>query len=698
LLSRDVLSGRDVETLPLTALKGVGPKLAQKLQRLGLVAVQDLLFHLPFRYQDRTRVAPIGSLRAGQEAVVVGTIELTDVVFRGRRSLLCRISDGTGGITLRFFYFSSTQQANLERGRKLRCFGEVRFGPIGLEMVHPEYVLDEPTDVPPGNTLTPVYPATEGLHQMGLRKLIRQALDGYLPRVREWLPQAVLADLRLFNLQEALAYIHAPPADAPVALLEQGRHPAQQRLAFEELLAHHLSLRRLRARARAHHAPRIAANGKLTQTLLADLPFVLTGAQRRAVNEVAQDLQQMFPMQRLLQGDVGCGKTIVAAAASLYAIEAGFQVALMAPTELLAEQHWRNFQDWLTPLRIEVAWLSGKLKGKARAQMLDKLKLGQAPLAVGTHALFQDDVAFANLGLIIVDEQHRFGVDQRLALREKGGQQGYQPHQLIMSATPIPRTLAQTLYADLDVSIIDELPPGRLPVETVAIPAMRRAEVVQRVHNACLQGRQAYWVCPLIEESEVLQLQTARDTEAILRTALPELSISLIHGRMKPAEKEAVMAAFKAGEINLLVATTVIEVGVDVPNASLMIVENSERLGLSQLHQLRGRVGRGLDAASCVLMYQPPLSQYARARLRCLRETTDGFEIARKDLEMRGAGEMFGARQTGMPALHIADLARDQSLLPKVIKTADLLLQEYAPHVDPIIQRWLGKAEDYGNV
>lgn len=698
MLSRDVLSGRDVETLPLTALKGVGPKLAQKLQRLGLVTVQDLLFHLPFRYQDRTRVVPIGALRAGQEAVVAGAIELTDVVFRGRRSLLCRMSDKTGSVTLRFFYFSAAQQANFERGRKLRCFGEVRFGPIGLEMVHPEYVFDNAVDLSPANTLTPVYPTTEGLHQLSLRKLIRQALDGYLSRVREWLPQAVLADLHLRNLQEALAYIHAPPFDAPVALIEQGRHPAQQRLAFEELLAHHLSLRRLRARARAQQAPRIVATGKLTQTLLAGLPFTLTGAQRRVVNEIAEDFRQVFPMQRLVQGDVGCGKTVVAAAAGLYVIEAGLQVALMAPTELLTEQHWRNFQDWLTPLGIEVAWLSGKLKGKARQQVLDALSSGRTPLAVGTHALFQEDVVFANLGLIIVDEQHRFGVDQRLALRAKGGRQGNQPHQLIMSATPIPRTLAQTLYADLDVSIIDELPPGRQPVETVAIPDARRSEVVQRVHNACLQGRQAYWVCPLIEESDVLQLQTAQDTEVSLRAALPELRISLVHGRMKPAEKEAVMAAFKAGEINLLVATTVIEVGMDVPNASLMIVENSERLGLSQLHQLRGRVGRGAKAASCVLMYQPPLSQYARARLRCLRETTDGFEIARKDLEMRGPGEMFGARQTGMPALHIADLARDQSLLPKVMKTADLLLQEYAPHVDPIIQRWLGKTENYGNV
>ena len=698
MLSRDVLSGGDVDTLPLTALKGVGPKLAQKLQRLRLVTVQDLLFHLPFRYQDRTRVVPIGALRAGQEAVVAGTIELTDVVFRGRRSLLCRMSDKTGSVTLRFFYFSAAQQANFARGRKLRCFGEVRFGPIGLEMVHPECVFDNAGDRPPENTLTPVYPTTEGLNQLSLRKLIRQALDGYLSRVREWLPPVVLADSRLRNLQEALTYIHAPPADAPVALLEQGRHPAQQRLAFEELLAHHLSLRRLRARARAHQAPRIVAGGKLTQALLAGLPFRLTGAQRRVVHEIAQDLRQTFPMQRLVQGDVGCGKTVVAAAASLYVIEAGLQVALMAPTELLAEQHWRNFQDWLAPLGIEVAWLSGKLKGKARQQVLDALSSGQAPLAVGTHALFQDDVAFANLGLIIVDEQHRFGVDQRLALREKGGRQGNQPHQLIMSATPIPRTLAQTLYADLDVSIIDELPPGRRPVETAAVPATRRTEVVQRVHNACLQGRQAYWVCPLIEESDVLQLQTAQDTEISLRAALPELRISLVHGRMKPAEKEAVMAAFKAGEVNLLVATTVIEVGVDVPNASLMIVENSERLGLAQLHQLRGRVGRGLDAASCVLMYQPPLAHYARARLRCLRETTDGFEIARKDLEMRGPGEMFGARQTGMPALHIADLARDQSLLPKVVKTADLLLQEYAPHVDAIIQRWLGRAENYGNV
>ncbi len=693
-----VSPGGESENLPLTALKGVGPKLAQKLERLGLATVQDLLFHLPFRYQDRTRIVPIGALRAGQEAAIAGTVELTEVVFRGRRSLLCRVSDGTGSITLRFFYFSSAQRAHLARGRKLRCFGEARFGSIGLEMVHPEYVLDDAGDSAPENTLTPIYPTTEGLHQLNLRKLVRQALAGYLPRTPEWLPQAVLADLRLLNLQEAVAYVHAPPANAAVGLLEQGRHPAQQRLAFEELLAHHLSLRRVRARVRAQNAPRAAAEGKLTQALLAKLPFTLTAAQTRVINEIVSDLRRSFPMQRLVQGDVGCGKTIIAAAAGLHVIEAGLQVGFMAPTELLAEQHWRNFQGWLTPLGIEVAWLSGKLKGKARQEMLTKLKSGRARIVVGTHALFQDDVEFADLGLIVVDEQHRFGVDQRLALREKGSRAGNEPHQLIMSATPIPRTLAQTLYADLDVSVIDELPPGRQPVETVAVPATRRGDVVQRVHRACLQGRQAYWVCPLIEEAEILQLQTARDTEAALRAALPELQISLVHGRMKPAEKEAVMAAFNAGQINLLVATTVIEVGVDVPNASLMIVENSERLGLSQLHQLRGRVGRGRDTASCVLLYQPPLSHYARARLRCLRETTDGFEIARKDLEMRGPGEMFGARQTGMPALHIADLARDQGLLPRVVKTADVLLKEYESHVEPIIRRWLRKAENYGNV
>ncbi|MEK7222980.1 MAG: ATP-dependent DNA helicase RecG [Pseudomonadota bacterium] len=689
----------DIASLPVTRLKGVGPKLAEKLKRLGLHTVQDVLFHLPLRYQDRTRVLPMGGLRPGMETVVEGEIELADVVFRGRRSLICRVSDGTGHLHLRFFYFSAAQQANLTRGRRLRLFGEVRFGPAGLEMIHPEYEFtDGAQPAKAEQNLTPVYPATTGVHQLSLRKLARQALEKYLEKIEEQLPPAVLQELRLPTLIEALALVHQPPPHTPVELLAQGKHPAVLRLAFEELLAHHLSLKRLRARVQTESAPAMSGAGKLIPQLLARLPFQLTRAQQRVLDEILTDLRKVHPMQRLVQGDVGSGKTVVAACAGLAAVESGLQVAVMAPTELLADQHLRNFSGWLEPLGVVVAGLSGKLNGRARQGALEKIGSGQAAIAVGTQALFQEDVEFADLGLIIVDEQHRFGVHQRLALREKGRRGDRRPHQLIMTATPIPRTLAQSLYADLDVSVIDELPPGRKPVETVALPAARRADVVSRIRDACTAGRQAYWVCPLIEESETLELETATDTAQALHEALPGLKVALIHGRMKPLEKEKIMAAFKRGDINLLVATTVIEVGVDVPNASLMIIENAERLGLSQLHQLRGRIGRGQAESHCVLLYQAPLSEMARARLAAVRETSDGFEIARRDLEMRGPGEVLGTRQAGMPQFHIADLLRDHELLPRVQQLADLLLKEYPGSVDPIVRRWLSGAETYGNV
>ena len=689
----------DIASLPVTSLKGVGPKLAEKLKRLGLHTVQDVLFHLPLRYQDRTRVLPVGGLRPGMEAVVEGEIELADVVFRGRRSLVCRVSDGTGHLHLRFFYFSGAQQANLTRGRRVRLFGEVRFGPAGLEMIHPEYEFTDGTQPAKAEeNLTPVYPATTGVHQLSLRKLARQALEKYLEKIEELLPPAVLRELQLPTLKEALALVHQPPPHTPVASLAQGKHPAVLRLAFEELLAHHLSLKRLRTRVQTEVAPAVTGTGKLMQQLLAHLPFQLTRAQQRVLDEILHDLHQGHPMQRLVQGDVGSGKTIVAACASLSASESGLQVAVMAPTELLANQHLRNFSSWLEPLGVTVVGLSGKLNGRARQGVLEKIGSGKAAIAVGTQALFQEGVEFADLGLIVVDEQHRFGVHQRLALREKGRVGSRRPHQLIMTATPIPRTLAQSLYADLDVSVIDELPPGRKPVETVAIPAARRADIVSRIRDACTAGRQAYWVCPLIEESEALELQTATDTAQALHEALPEIRIALIHGRMKSPEKEKIMAAFKRGDIHLLVATTVIEVGVDVPNASLMIVENAERLGLSQLHQLRGRIGRGQAESHCVLLYQPPLSEMARARLAALRETSDGFEIARRDLEMRGPGEMLGTRQTGMPQFHIADLLRDRALLPRVQQVAELLLKDYPERVDPIVRRWIGDTETYGNV
>ncbi|KPK48350.1 MAG: ATP-dependent DNA helicase RecG [Thiotrichales bacterium SG8_50] len=686
------------ESQPITVLKGVGPKLAQKLERLGLLTAQDALFHLPFRYQDRTRVVPLGSLRPGQTAVVVGDVELADVAFRGRRVLICRISDGTGFLSLRFFHFSSAQKENLVRGRTLRCYGEVRAGRDGPEMIHPEYQFIDDVEPEMESALTPVYPTTEGVHQLSTRKLVQQAVDSILPAIKEWLPQSILDELGLPDLRQALLTVHRPSPEEDIALLEAGRHPAQQRLVFEELLAHHLSMQRLRERQRKHDAPVMQGAHSLQDSLMSNMPFSLTGAQQRVLGEIRSDLEAPHPMQRLVQGDVGSGKTIVAALAALQAVEAGYQVAIMAPTELLAEQHLNNFRQWLDPLRIPVARLSGSLKSRERQSVLEAMATGAVKVIVGTHALFQEGVGFARLGLVIVDEQHRFGVHQRLALREKGLHDGRVPHQLIMTATPIPRTLAQSIYADLDVSTIDELPPGRKPVETVVIPDSRRAEVVQRVQAACQGGSQAYWVCPLIEESETLQLQTATDTEAVLRVALPDVTVALVHGRMKPQEKERAMAAFKSGETDLLVATTVIEVGVDVPNASLMIIENSERLGLSQLHQLRGRVGRGADKSSCVLMYQAPLSQFARQRLAAMRETNDGFEIARRDMELRGPGEMLGTRQTGMQQFHIADIVRDRELLPKVREAAKVLLSDYPEHVQPIIERWIGQRQDYADV
>lgn len=684
---------------PVTALKGVGPRNAERLRRIGVETVQDVLFHLPLRYQDRTRVTPIGSLRQGDQVVVEGDIELADVHFGRRRSLLVRLADGSGSLTLRFFHFSTAQRAALARGSRLRCFGEARRGPTGWEMVHPEYKqLDEPGGGEMEESLTPVYPTTEGMHQLSWRGISDKALalleecPGALP---EWLPDPLLAQFRLPDLGRAIRYLHRPPPDASQRVLSDGAHPAQQRLAFEELLAHQLSLRLLRQRHNREAAPPLASAGTYAGALLERLPFSLTGAQRRVAEEIGHDLGRSHPMMRLVQGDVGSGKTVVAALAALQALEARHQVALMAPTELLAEQHCDSFRCWLEPLGIEVAWLSGRHKGRAREALLQRIASGEIRLLVGTHALFQEDVAFDALGLVIIDEQHRFGVHQRMALREKGRDRGAVPHQLIMTATPIPRTLAMTAYADLDVSVIDELPPGRTPVATVVIPDSRRQEVVERVRGACGAGRQAYWVCTLIEESEALQCQAAEESAAVLAEALPQLRVGLVHGRLRPREKEAVMARFKAGELDLLVATTVIEVGVDVPNASLMIIENPERLGLAQLHQLRGRVGRGAAESHCVLMYHAPLSGNARQRLAVLRESSDGFLIAQKDLELRGPGEVLGTRQTGEMQFRIADVMRDQPILPKVQQAAQRLLDEYPERVAPLVRRWVGERERY---
>jgi ATP-dependent DNA helicase RecG len=684
----------------VTSLRGVGPALAETLARLGLRTVQDLLFHLPLRYEDRTRVVPIGSLRPGDRAVIEGEVQLAEVVFRRRRALLCRLADGSGFLTLRFFHFSAAQQEALTRGTRLRCFGEVRMGPGGPEIVHPEYRTIIAGSTPPADeSLTPVYPTTEGVQQGRMRMLtglaLAQLTDGAL---RDWIPPDVLVASRMPALEASLRYVHRPPPNADIELLNDGRHPAQRRLAFEELLAHQISLRLLRQVADRDAAWSLPRATDLVERCLARLPFQLTGAQRRAWDEIAADLCREHPMMRLVQGDVGSGKTVVAALAALRAVEHGAQAAVMAPTELLAEQHARNFVGWLDPLGIRVGLLTGRQTGKARAALNADLASGDIQVAVGTHALFQEGVQFGRLALVIVDEQHRFGVHQRMQLREKGRTGDRYPHQLVMTATPIPRTLAMTAYADLDVSVIDELPPGRTPIRTVVLPESRRDEIVQRIEAACRAGRQAYWVCPLIDESESLRHQAAEETAAALAAALPDVRIGLVHGRMPGSRKDAVMNSFKQGQLDLLVATTVIEVGVDVPNASLMVIENAERMGLAQLHQLRGRVGRGTVESSCVLLYQLPLTPIARERLAVLRDTNDGFEVARRDLELRGPGELLGTRQTGLMQLKVADLVRDSDLLPGVQKAAALMLEAPGANIEALLRRWVGEGERFGKV
>ncbi len=690
----------DAARVPVTELAGVGPRIAERLAKLRVETVQDLLFHLPRQYQDRTKVMPIGRLRLGENAVVEGEVALTEASFRPRRNLLCRVTDGTGTLTLRFFHFSPAQQARLTRGTRLRCHGEVREWHGAPAIIHPEYVLVDRDTRDLDGTLTPIYPATEGLGQPRLRALAGQALEWLgTERVRltDWLLSSGAA-ASSWPLSDALRYLHEPPADADIERLNAATHPAFRRLAFEELAAHHLSLARLRLASDRRRAWPLDGEPALVQQFLASLPFELTSAQQRVNTEIRRDLARDKPMMRLVQGDVGSGKTVVAALAVLAAVAAGRQAAVMAPTELLAEQHFQTFESWFAPLGIQVVRIAGSAGAAAKRTARAAIESGRAGLAVGTHALFQAGVDFPGLALIVIDEQHRFGVHQRLALREKGERGGRHPHQLVMTATPIPRTLAQTAYADLDASSIDELPPGRQPVRTVAMPENRRAILVENLAAALGEGRQAYWVCPLIEESEVLECQAATETAANLAEALPDWHVALAHGRMKPAERNAVMAAFKRGESQLLVATTVIEVGVDVPNASLMIIENAERLGLSQLHQLRGRVGRGSTSSSCVLLFRGPLSATAHARLSALRESTDGFEIARRDLRLRGPGEVLGTRQTGALELKIADFSRDEDLLSEVRHVAFDLLEEHPEAVDGLIRRWIGDGNRYGRV
>lgn len=685
---------------PLTVLKGVGPALDHKLARLGLRRVEDLLFLLPNRYEDRTSLVKIGSLKAGERCLVSGEVLLAEVVYRARRNLLVRIGDGTGQLTLRFFHFSRQQEKQFESGAMVGCFGDARAGPVGLEMVHPEYrILNAGQNPVTSDALTPIYPATEGVQQGRLRNLAAQALNiAKSSPPEELLPDDIRRKYHMPALFDALLYLHQPPPDADLASIDAGRHPCQRRLAFEELLAHYLSLRNLRDIARTEGAPVLDKGAVLAARFIKGLPYDLTNAQKRVIDEITTDIATPYPMLRLIQGDVGSGKTVVAAVACLKAIASGVQAAVMAPTELLGEQHWRNFSDWFGPLGIELAWLSGSQRQSERRESLQAIASGAASLVIGTHALFQEGVTFRQLALVVIDEQHRFGVHQRMALREKGEQGRGHPHQLVMTATPIPRTLAMAAYADLDTSIIDELPPGRQPVKTVAMPETRRDEVIERLRSSCNAGQQAYWVCPLIEESNILDFQAAEASYEMLREALPDIQVGLVHGRMKPAEKDRLMRAFKSGEIQVLVATTVIEVGVDVPAASLMIIENAERMGLSQLHQLRGRIGRGAGKSHCVMLYKPPLGDPARSRLAVLRDTNDGFLIAQKDLELRGPGELLGTRQTGLPQYRIADLLRDAGLLPRVQLAAESIRRSSSGKGDEIVRRWLGDAGRYGKV
>jgi len=684
-------------------LKGVGQAVAEKLKRLEIYNIQDVLFHLPMRYEDRTKITALGSLQPGQQVLVEGVIDHNEVKFmgRGRRSLLCYLSDNTGAIVLRFFHFNKAQQSNLSNGTKLRCFGEVRRGATRLEIIHPEYQVLQQQDAQIEQSLTPVYPKTEGVHQTLLKKLSDQVLNKISQgQLIDWLPEQVMEKYQFPDLMNALLHVHRPHKNENVFALNQCKSKAQQRLLFEELLAHQLSLLQSRFEIKQTTAKALLVDEITHSTFVEQLPFNLTSAQEKVIDEIFSDLNKAHPMLRLVQGDVGSGKTVVAAAAARVVIDNGFQFALMAPTEILAEQHFANFKQWFG--EDNCLLLTGKDKGKKREQKIDRISTGRSQVVIGTHALFQDDVVFKNLVLLVVDEQHRFGVHQRLALREKGrfadSQDDVVPHQLIMTATPIPRSLAMTAYADLDYSVIDELPKGRKPVITVVVSTARRDEVIQRIERACENGEQAYWVCTLVEESEFLQCQAAEVTAEQLTAELGGVRVGLVHGRMKQEDKQAVVARFKNNEIDLLVATTVIEVGVDVPNASLMVIENAERLGLAQLHQLRGRVGRGGKQSACVLMYQPPLSEMGKQRLGILRETNDGFKIAEKDLELRGPGEVLGTKQTGLMQMRIADIVRDEHWFPEVKKTAIYIMKNHPQSVKPLVRRWLGKADRFANV
>jgi ATP-dependent DNA helicase RecG len=667
-------------------------RVSDRLARLGLSSDIARVLHLPMRYEDETQVFLIqdASRMHGATVQVEGVVTDCDIQYRPRRQLIVKINDDSGMLTLRFLNFYGSQVTQMAVGKHLRVRGEMRHGFFGDEMVHPTVKAVEP-GAPLPQALTPVYPAGEGLSQALLRKAITDAMS----RIdwRDTLPESVRTSLQLLAFEPAVRLLHNPPPDVDAYALLERTHPAWTRVKFDELLAQQLSMKRAQAARRQQGAPALPVVGTLSEALLKALPFTLTEAQQRVLQEIRTDLLANYPMQRLLQGDVGSGKTVVAALAAAQAIDSGYQAALMAPTEILAEQHFRKIESWLKPLGVNIAWLTGSLRKREKDEAKTRIESGAAKLVIGTHALIQQEVEFARLGLVIVDEQHRFGVAQRLTLRNKGV--GSVPHQLMMSATPIPRTLAMTYFADLEVSVIDTLPPGRTPIVTRLVAQERRDEVITRVHAAALEGRQVYWVCPLIEESEALQLQTATDTHALLSAALPDLRVGLVHGRLKPAEKQATMDAFAQGQIHVLVATTVIEVGVDVPNASLMVIEHAERFGLSQLHQLRGRVGRGAAASACLLLFQGPLGPVAQQRLAIMRESSDGFEIARRDLEIRGPGEFLGARQSGQAMLRFADLEKDQWLVERARDLAASLLAHQPEVAEAHLARWLGEREDF---
>jgi len=674
-----------------------------RLAKLGIASKFDLVLHLPLRYDDETRLYSLSEAPAGQPVLVEGAVVEAGVKYRPRRQLVCHIEDGSSVLTLRFLNFYPSQLRQLAAGNRVRAFGEIRHGFFGPEMVHPKYRL-VPAGAPVARALTPVYPTTAGLAQENLRRLIARSLAD--SDLGDTLPADLVEPLGLPRFRDAVLLLHNPPPETPQATLAGRTHPAWRRVKFDELLAQQVSMRVHYRRRKAAGAPALKPRGQLAQTLLARLPFKLTAAQNKALAQIRHDLAQPYPMQRLLQGDVGSGKTIVAALAALQCVENGHQVAVMAPTEILAEQHFRKFRDWLDELGVGVAWLSGSLPAREKRDALARVAAGETAVVIGTHALFQEEVRFHDLALAIIDEQQRFGVHQRLQLRMKGTRpnRGAQPHQLMMSATPIPRTLAMSYYADLDVSVIDEMPPGRTPVTTKLVADTRRTEVVRRVRDACLDGGQAYWVCPLIEESdagarsradEALQLKTALETYETVRQTFPELKVGLVHGRLKGGEKTRVMSAFKDGAIQLLVATTVIEVGVDAPNATLMVIEHAERMGLSQLHQLRGRVGRGAESSACILLYQQPLTATARERLRIIYENRDGFEIARHDLRLRGPGELLGARQSGAPLLRFADLDADLDLLDAARAAAETLLRERPDVAQRHLARWFGARHEY---